>query len=177
MKNRVALSFILFLSISFSLYGQQQVVGEYKFWDRVRFGGNIGGGFTNDFTSFIIAPQAIYQFNQYVGAGAGLTYSYSELDADRFDILDYSSNIYGASLIGIVNPIQEVQLSADLELLNVNRNFHEGGVDQNYWVPALFIGAGYRQGNVVFGIRYDVLFDRERSIFANDVQPFVRVMF
>jgi hypothetical protein len=107
----------------------------------------------------------------------GLNYSYSELDADLPFIQDYSSNIYGASLIGVVNPIPEAQLSVDFEHFYVNRNFHGGGVDDDYYVPALFLGAGYQQGNVVFGIRYDVLFDGRRSIFADDIQPFVRVMF
>ena len=41
----------------------------------------------------------------------------------------------------------------------------------------LFIGAGYRSGNVTFGIRYDVLYDEKKSIYADAWVPFVRVFF
>lgn len=162
--------FILFCCISFS---QQNADG--KFWDRVRFGGNIGANFGNNFSSVLIAPQAIYQVNPYVGLGLGLNYSYSERDLNRFD--DFTSTIVGGSLIAIGQPIDFLQLSADFEYLRVNRNFRERSLNDEYWVPALFLGAGYQQGNFVVGARYDVLFNDRRSIYSNGIQPFVRLSF
>ncbi len=49
--------------------------------------------------------------------------------------------------------------------------------DEQYWYPALFIGAGYRSQNFTMGIRYDILYDDAKSIYANAWMPFVRVYF
>jgi hypothetical protein len=171
-KNIIILSiFGLFSCLSFS----QEATADGNFWDRVRYGGNIGANFGNNFTSVLIAPQAIYQVNQFVGVGLGLNYSYSERDLNRFD--DFTSTIAGGSVIAIGQPIDFLQLSADFEYLRVNRNFRERSLNDDYWVPALFLGAGYQQGNFVLGARYDVLFNDRRSIYANGIQPFVRVLF
>ncbi|ARN78199.1 alpha-ketoglutarate decarboxylase [Nonlabens spongiae] len=173
-------SFTLFVFLFFIINlgaAQSTLQPEERFWDRVLFGGNLGASFGNDFTSVIIAPQAIYKVNDFVGLGVGLNYSYSELDADDPRILDYSSNIYGGGFIGLFNPIPEIQASFDFEVLNVNRNFEVQGIDEQYWVPALFLGAGYRQGNFIIGARYDVLYNEDKSVYNNGIQPFVRVFF
>lgn len=157
-------------------YSQQQTTSTSKsdFWSKVRFGGNVGANFGR-FTNLIIAPQAIYQLNPNVGIGAGLNYSYVERDFN--DGADFKSNIAGFNLIGIANPIQFLQVSADFEYLNVNQNFDNRAFDREFWVPALFLGAGYRQGNFVVGARYDVLFNDNRSVYQQGIQPFVRVLF
>jgi len=82
-------------------------------------------------------------------------------------------------LVGLYNPIRAIQVSAEFEQLNVNRRFNVNTSipDENYWVPALYMGIGYRSGNAIFGIRYDVLFDEQRSIFVDPWAPFVRFFF
>jgi len=66
-----------------------------------------------------------------------------------------------------------------LEELNINRKFEDNLTlqDDSYWYTALFLGAGYRTGNITFGIRYDVLYDENKSIYADPWIPFVRVYF
>ncbi|MFT5926544.1 MAG: hypothetical protein ACI9WL_001292 [Rubritalea sp.] len=169
--NHIVLLFLCVFFCFFS-YGQQQ---ESDFWDRVRYGGNLGGNFSNNFTSILVAPQAIYQVNDLIGIGAGLNYSYSERDLNQLD--DFKSTIAGGSIIAIAQPLDFLQLSADFEYLHVNRNFADSSFDDTYWVPALFLGAGYGQGNFVIGARYDLLFNDRRSVYANGIQPFIRVLF
>jgi len=41
----------------------------------------------------------------------------------------------------------------------------------------LFLGVGYNSGPVTFGIRFDVLYDRNKSIYSESWVPFVRVYF
>ncbi len=174
LKNIAILS--VFTLISCLSFGQQKQ--EQKFWDNVRFGGNIGANFGNSYTSILIAPQAVYQFNSYVGLGAGLNYSYSEFNPSRNSRLQGSkSNIAGGSLIAIAQPLDFLQVSGDFEYLHVNRNFDNPALDDTYWVPALFLGAGYQQGNFVIGARYDVLYNDRKSVYSNGIQPFVRVLF
>ncbi len=143
------------------------------FWNHVRFGGGIGLSFGDGFFSGTLAPSAIYQFNQKVAFGVGLSGTYNT--SKDF----YKSTILGASVIGLFNPINEVQLSVEFEELSVSRNWDSrtGIEDENFWYPALYFGVGYRSNNVTLGIRYDVLYDEYKSIYADPWMPFVRVYF
>ena len=143
------------------------------FWNHVRFGGGIGLSFGDGFFSGTLAPSAIYQFNQKVAFGVGLSGTYNT--SKDF----YKSTIIGASVIGLFNPINGVQLSAEFEELSVSRNWdtRTGFEDENFWYPALYFGVGYRSNNVTLGIRYDVLYDKYKSIYADPWMPFVRVYF
>ncbi|MBJ7882763.1 alpha-ketoglutarate decarboxylase [Gelidibacter salicanalis] len=168
--------FIYLLIVSFSLTASaqlQNVSAPTDFWSHVRFGGGIGLSFGDGFFSGTLAPSAIYDFNDQVSLGVGLNGTYNK----RKDF--YKSTVFGGSLIGLFNPIQEIQLSAEFEELNVSRNWDDnlGIADENYWYPALFLGAGYRMRNVAVGIRYDVLYDKDKSIYADPWAPFVRVYF
>lgn len=160
---------------SFGIFAQQSVNERRSdFWQNVRFGGGIGLSFGDGFFSGTLVPSAIYEISPFVGMGVGLNLTYNT--RKNF----YRSTIFGGSLIALFNPIAQMQLSAEFEELNVNRNFDEQFVtntDDNYWYSALFLGAGYRTGNVIFGIRYDVLYDEEKSIYAEPWIPFVRVFF
>ncbi|MGB6269937.1 MAG: alpha-ketoglutarate decarboxylase [Olleya sp.] len=145
-----------------------------EFWKKVRFGGGLGLSTGNNFFSATLAPSAIYQFDNTFALGVGLNGTYNR--SKNF----YKSTILGGSIMSFYNPIQEIQLSAEFEELNVNQKF-EGSFasspDRNYWVPALFIGAGYRTNNVTVGIRYDLLYDEAKSVYANAWVPFIRVFF
>ena len=152
---------------------QAQSDDDDNFWRHVRYGGGLGLSFGDGFFSGTLAPSAIYEFNPQFALGLGLNGTYSK-QRDRF-----KSTVFGGSVIALFNPINEIQLSAEFEELNVNRTFEssEGDFKDNYWYPALFMGLGYRTGNVSVGIRYDVLYDENKSIYANAWAPFVRVFF
>ncbi len=145
-----------------------------EFWKHVRFGGGIGLSFGDGFFSGTLAPSGIYQINNQVALGLGLNASFNK----QKNI--YKSTILGGSLIGLYNPIQEIQLSGEFEQLHVSRNFDEGFIsdlDTNYWSPALFVGAGYRAQNVTIGMRYDLLYSQKNSVYAQAWVPFIRVYF
>ena len=89
------------------------------FWSRVHFGGAIGASFGNHYTDVTLAPGALYDINKYVGVGAGIQGTY----VNYKDY--YTSFIYGGSVIGIFNPIPEVQLSAEAEQLRVNLSYSD----------------------------------------------------
>lgn len=144
---------------------------EQNFWNDVRFGGSIGLSFGNGFFTGLLAPSAIYDFNNTFSAGAGLSAAYA---SQR----NFNTNSFGGSLIGMLRPIRGLQLSTEFEQLNVTRRYElEGGNRKDsYWVPALFLGVGYNMGPVVTGIRYDVLHS-DRSFYRNALMPFVSVYF
>ncbi|WP_375237827.1 alpha-ketoglutarate decarboxylase [Aurantibacter sp.] len=176
LKN-ITLKFIIvliYLSFNFSFTQTEIESKENRFWQHVRFGGGLGLSSGTDFFTLGVSPSAIYDFNDQFSLGTSLNYTYNRFK-NRF-----KSNIYGGSILGLFNPINEIQISTELEQLRVNRNYegiNQGLPSDNYWSPALFIGAGYRTNNVTIGLRYDLLFDEQKSIYADAIIPFIRVYF
>lgn len=165
---------IVFLSLIFSsktIAQNQTNATPNEFWDSVQFGGGIGLGFNNGFTNISLSPSAIYNFNDYVSLGLGAQYSYIKQRND------YTSNLYGASVIGLINPFEQIQLSAELEQLRVNVNYGNFNGSDNFWNTGLFLGAGFRNGNVTIGGRYNVLHKENNNIYGEAFIPFVRVFF
>lgn len=165
--------FYLIFALIFGLVFTVQSQNKSDFWQHVAIGGGLGFSFGDGFFSGTIAPSAIYRFDSRFAMGLGLNYTYNE------DKNFYRSSIIGGSLIGFYNPIREIQVSAEFEQLNVNRNYDNSTpfFDEDYWYPALFLGAGYNAGPVTIGMRFDVLYNRDKSIYANPWAPFIRVYF
>ncbi len=166
---------ILVLLFSFHhLSAQQQTITQTQqndFWRNVQFGGGIGMSFGTGYTDISISPSAIYNINSIVAVGTALQFGYVSAKND------YSSTLYGASLIGLINPVPKIQFSVELEEINVNTEYKYYGVSDSFWNTALYLGAGYRTGNVTVGIRYDVLFDDNKSYYSDAFMPFIRVYF
>ena len=166
--TRIILSLFL-LGIS---YSQAQPLSTDSFWSKVRYGGGLGLGFGNDSFNLQLAPSAIYEVNPYFATGLGLQLNYTQIG-------DFQFLGYGGTVLGLFNPIQNIQLSTELEQWRINREESLDGavLEDDYWLTSLFFGLGYRSNNVTFGIRYDVLFDENRSLNVDPWVPFVRVYF
>lgn len=174
-KQAFLLIFLCFFSCFEGLSQERLPSGEQQpnpFWQQVRFGGSLGLGFGDGYFNGAIAPSAIYDFNRTVSAGISLTGAYAKQR-------NFKATSLGGSLIGMLRPIREIQLSAEYEQLNINRKYElEGGnLRDQYWVPALYLGLGYNTGPVVTGVRYDVLHDSQKSFYSSPFMPFVRVYF
>lgn len=149
------------------------------FWSDVRFGGGLGLAFGNQFTNISVAPSAIKPLTEQFSVGAGLQFNYiSSKDW-------YSSTSYGINVLGLYNPIPEFQLSAELEQLRVNNTIegyymnteYHPEIKDNFWNTALFLGAGYSNGNVTVGVRYNVLYKDNNFVYTQAWMPFIRVYF
>ena len=171
--NKRTITYFFLIVLSINTYSQSVNNENSMFWENVSFGGGLGLSFGNGFFSGTIAPSAIYNFNEKFSTGLGLNATY----AKQKNV--HTSTILGGSIIGFYNPIPQLQISAEFEELNVSRKFEFIGsnITDNYWYPALFLGAGYRNANVTFGIKYDVLYDSQKSIYADAYIPFVRFYF
>ncbi|WP_373407032.1 hypothetical protein [Flavobacterium sp. FZUC8N2.13] len=165
----------LFVFFSFQLSAQKQNSAfepNNDFWQNVQFGGGLGLSLGSGFTDISVAPSAIYNVNQYFAVGLGVQYTYIKVRNS------YNSNLYGGSLITLFNPIPEIQLLAELEQLRVNVNgVGTNNYSNNFWNTGLFLGAGYRNGNVTIGARYNVLHDDNKSAYSDAFMPFVRFYF
>lgn len=173
-KPEYFLLIILFLLCTPSWSQERESTVEAQpnpFWQQVRFGGSIGLGFGNGYFNGAIAPSAIYDFNRTFSAGIGLTGAYAKQN-------NWKATSLGGSIIGMLRPIRELQISAEYEQLNINRRYELVGANRKdqYWVPALYLGIGYNTGPVVTGVRYDVLHS-QKSFHSSAFMPFVSVYF
>ena len=163
------LVFTFCISIQFN----GQTKSKNNFWEKVQFGGGIGLNIGNDYTNITLAPSAIYNFNSQFSLGSGIQYSYLKQNNS------YTSNLIGVSLIGLYNPIETIQLSLELEEMNVSQKYESLSqtFKDNFWLTSLFAGAGYRTQNVTIGARYNLLFNKDKNVYGEAFMPFVRVYF
>ncbi len=165
-----------FLFAASSVVGQEsREAPKSEFWSKVRFGGGLGLNFGRNATNITIAPSALYQPNEYIAFGPGLNYTYQKFG-------DFKTSLIGGSAIVIVNPLDFLQLSGELEQLRVNQAIDGEPDIPGFWNTALFLGAGFRlnvggRGLGAIGMRYNVLFNDRDQIYAEAWQPFVRVYF
>lgn len=150
---------------------------ETTFLSKLKFGGGLGLAFGNGYSDVTIAPNAYYPINNKVIVGFGILGSYVK-QADFF-----RSFMIGPSVAGIINPIPEMQLSAEIEELYVQNKVvttnltSSTSLNNNFWNTALFLGAGYNSSNATIGIRYNVLYKERDNVYSQAWMPFVRVMF
>lgn len=163
MKKIGFICLLLITSISYA-----QIDSKPKFWDNVRFGGGIGLGFGNNNTTIAISPSAIYTFDDTFALGLTTSYLYNK----NFDL---NTNVFGAGLIGLYNPLNVIQLSAEFEQSFARQKL--GMEKYNFDFPALYLGIAYRSGWFAGGLRYDVLYDSNRSVYATAFSPIVRFYF
>ena len=169
------LCFVFLICNVFESIAQEAIEYNKKsdFWERVQFGGGIGLGFGSGYSNVTVAPSGIYNFNEKIALGLGVQYSHvSQKDF-------YKSNIFGGSIVALVNPINFLQISAELEQLKVNNTFDSstGNITDNFWNTALFIGAGYRSQGVTIGMRYNILHKDRNNVYADAFMPFIRIYF
>lgn len=161
MKKIICL-LLLFCSITF--FAQQRNI----FWENVQFGGGFTVGFGNNQTTIGISPSAIYNFNNGFALGAGLGYLYSEIS-------DFSTSVYSTSIISLYQTKFGIQLSGEFDYNFAKQQDNFGAFNTNF--PALHLGIAYNQRNFAIGIRYDVLYDENKSIFASPFSPVIRFYF
>ncbi len=173
-QNIILIFAIIFLTFNFS--NAQITPSQSDFWKNVQFGGGFTLGFGSGFTNLGVSPSMLYNVNEFFAVGTGLQVSY-------VSATDYRSLIYGVNLTTLFNPIESIQLSVDLEQLKVNTTSNTALAGANifpktsFWNTGLWLGAGYRTNNITIGGRYNILFDRNKSIYSDAFLPFVRVYF
>jgi len=142
------------------------------FWQSVKYGGSLGLNFGNNRFTGILSPSAIYDFNEYFSTGIGLNGAYTKQN-------NFTATSVGGSVLAMVNPVKFLQFSAEFQELNISRKLEldGGNFREQYWVPALFLGVGFSSGNVVTGLRYDVLHDENKSFYSSALMPFVSIYF
>jgi hypothetical protein len=176
MKNNHFTAVLNSLLIALALFFSNSVSAQQQnsFMDKVQFGGGVGLNFGSGYTDIFLSPSAIYNVNSILAVGLSLQGGY--IASKNY----YNTYTYGGSVIGLVNPIPQIQLSAEIEQLRINTTYklaNGNHFSDNFWNTGLYLGAGYRSNNVTIGVRYDVLHNDNKSIYTEAFMPFVRVYF
>lgn len=125
---------------------------------KLRFGADLGLSLSRNYTRLGFGPQAGYQFNNYLMAGAGIKYYYTKAATTNYVI---RNNLLGANLFGYFYPTRFITAFAQPELnyirsvLTEKTNDHEElsrGI-----VPSLVVGAGLRLGRSHITLNYDLV--------------------
>jgi len=155
---------LIVFSFSATLFAQQKS----EFWQHVKYGGAFGFTFGSA-TNITIAPSAIYDFNNGFFLGTGINYQYNRYG-------NANTTVYGASLISLYDvPKLGVQLSGEYEQLFAKQTI--GLQKSNFNFPALYFGITFSSGRVAGGFRYDVLYNKNRSVYASPFSPILRFYF
>jgi len=126
---------------------------------RLTFGGGVGVQF-GDYTLVNVAPQVGYDFNKYLNAGAGFTYTYY---SNKYDSWREKNSYLGFNLYGKVYPIPYVVLMVQPEINRMWRTLeyrptHKKNKEEEF-VPVVLVGGGVRLGPITAMIQYDVVQD------------------
>ncbi len=168
-KNLSLSLIVVFFSI---ISNAQEIKTKSDFWNKVYFGGGLGLNFSNGYTNVSLSPSSIYEFNEKFAGGIGLNMNYSSKKND------FEAILLGGSMIVLYKPINEIQLSLELEQNNTQLKDKIYNQESNYWNTSLFLGAGYAIGNFgAIGVRYDLLYDKEKSVYGTAFLPFISVFF
>ncbi|WP_456423733.1 alpha-ketoglutarate decarboxylase [Lutibacter sp.] len=159
--------------VHLNIFGQNSNLDKQRFIDNVRFGGGFNIGVGNNYSTFSLSPSAIYDFSDKFGAGFNLTYVYVK----NKSIQNSTTHLYGGSILALFKPIYYLQLSTEYENLKINQNYYsENNISQ--WQNALYFGLEYVTGNISMGLRYDVLFNKVKSITnSSALNPVFRIYF
>ncbi len=174
--SRAIMFLAVFLFITPVVFSQKKAIPttQTDFWKHVQFGGGFGLNIGNGVTNISFSPSAIYNFNEYFSAGTGLQGTYTHSSRG------FTTYTYGANLIGLANPTPQIQLSLELEQLRVNTSTDNAAIvtsKNGFWSTGLFVGGGYRTGNVTIGARYNLLFKTTDQVYSEAFMPFVRIYF
>ncbi len=164
----IIISFFLFLSFSM-LAQQKKDTAQAK--RKIFFGGGIQLGVSNAYTSFGISPSVIYEFSDQFSSGLGVSYTYS-----NNKLYDLKYQVVGLSALALYNPLEPLQLSTEFEEMHISVTGNSS-LDP-YWIPAWYMGIAYSmRRHAAFGFRYDVLYDKDKSVYDSPFTPFIRIYF
>ncbi len=143
--------FVIFITAGITANAQFQL-------NRLTIGGGLGLQF-GDYTVVNVAPQVGYNFNKYLNAGAGFTYTYYSEKYDNRQ-LKQTNSYFGFNLYGRFYPIPYIVLMVQPEInrMWMTTEAIRTGVKEKSekMVPVCLIGGGVRLGPVTAMLQYDI---------------------
>lgn len=186
MKRRIFLTLSTILFVSISAYSQIYIDNQGNVHDRtatvnkktavsrtsnysssgfvfdkskLSFGGGIGLQF-GDYTVINISPQVGYDFSKYFTAGVGMGYTYYK---DKGYGYKWNNSYLSLDLFARFYPVEFIVIGIQPEMSRMWKNIkYSDGTKYNEtkFVPSFLVGGGFRLGNMIAMLQYDVVQDK-----------------
>ncbi|MEO9891167.1 hypothetical protein [Aurantibacter sp.] len=140
---------------------------------RLKFGLGFGLNFVGG-TNIGLSPNLVYQLSNKVSLAAGLQGNYASIKN-----LQKTTTI-GANAVVLYSPVNKFITLLEFAELNVNRTTElpTGDVKDKFWESALFLGIGmHLTNNISLGAKYNLLYDKDESVYTSPIIPFVNITF
>ncbi|MRH99401.1 hypothetical protein GH721_02550 [Kriegella sp. EG-1] len=140
---------------------------------RLKFGCGFGLNFVGG-TNIGLSPNLIYLLSNKVSIAAGLQGNYTAIKD-----LQKTTTI-GANALLQYSPVNKLITLLEFAELNVNRTTEAptGDIKDTFWESALFLGVGMNiTNNISLGAKYNVLYDKDESVYTSPILPFVNITF
>lgn len=138
---------------------------------RLNFGLGFGLNFVGG-TSISLSPNLVYRVNDKFSLGSGLLFNYSAIKD-----LQKTTTI-GANVLGNYYPVQKLLTTIEFAEMYVDREMIYTNTKDNFWDSALFLGAGYQiTPKISVGGKYNLLYDKDKSVYSSPFVPFVNISF
>jgi long-subunit fatty acid transport protein len=139
--------------------------------NRLKFGLGFGVNFIGG-TNLSLSPNLTYRLTKNFSVGGGLQFNYAGLK----DI--QKTTTYGANALVYYTPVRKLLTTLEFSELHVNRNSLITNTTNEFWESALFIGAGIQiTPKLSLGAKYNVLYDKNKSVYSSPVVPFINISF
>lgn len=171
--NKILILLSLIIFVNLKLASQNSDLDQHRFFDDVHFGGGVNIGMGNTYSTFSISPSVIYSFSDKFSAGVNLTYAYVKTKS----ISNSISNHFGGSILALYEPINHLRFAVEYEQLKIDQTYIYLD-NAPIWQPAFYIGAEYVIGRFSMGLRYDLMFEKNKNIiYSAALTPVFRVYF
>ena len=140
---------------------------------RLKFGVGFGLNFVGG-TNINLSPNLMYSLSDKMAIGAGIQGSYSAIKDLQ------NTTTFGGNLLTQYNPSKRILMLLEYVGLNVTTKT-ETTTEENkdtYWDSALFLGAGINiTDKIAVGAKYNMLYDKDKSVYTSPILPFVNISF
>ncbi|WP_209400297.1 hypothetical protein [Pseudozobellia sp. WGM2] len=174
LKVSLSLLFVFLCDVSYSQVTEIAVKDSANVVNkRLKFGCGFGLSFVGG-TNIGLSPNLMYAVSNKMSIGAGLQGNYTAIKDVQ------STTTIGANIIGQYSPTPKLTTLLEFAELNVNTKQETvtGDIKDNFWESILFVGAGLNITNkIALGVKYNVLYKEDESVYTSPVIPFVNITF
>lgn len=131
------------------------------------FGLNFVGG-----TNLSLSPSLTYAVVKNLAIGGGLLFNYAAIKNVQ------KTTTYGINALVNYTPAKLLVTSLEFSEMHVTSNSIITNTKSDFWESALFLGAGLQvTPKLSVGGKYNLLYNKDKSVYASPVVPFINVSF
>lgn len=131
------------------------------------FGLNFVGG-----TNLSLSPSLTYNVTKNLAIGGGLLFNYAAIKNIQ------KTTTFGINALVNYTPTKIILTTLEFSEMNVSSQSYISNTKNNFWESALFLGAGLQvTPKISLGAKYNLLYNKNKSVYTSPVVPFINVSF